>query len=197
MKRLHPTQYAMSFLGFMTGLRPSSLRPLRRKGELADIKWEEGVLLVRRSQTEGEAMRRTKTKVKYRIELPENVIKVLRWHVATQIDSPAQEESDLLFPSVRGGFHARSVLDAPFEDCCAAMGLSKRITPRGMRRTYQDLMRAAGVRDVVTRSISGHATEQMQHHYSTVDGSEQKDAIGRVVSLASVRAAKAKARAAS
>jgi hypothetical protein len=57
----------------------------------------------------------------------------------------------------------------------AAIQLGKPVTPRGMRRTYQDLARAAEMKDLVTRAISGHATEQMQQHYSTVD---QTDASG-------------------
>ena len=45
-----------------------------------------------------------------------------------------------------------------------------------MRRTFQDLARAAEVKDLVTRAISGHATETMQHHYSTVAAEEKKQA---------------------
>jgi integrase len=87
--------------------------------------------------------------------------------------SPAQRESDLLFPALHGGFRARSVLDKRFKAVAGAMGLGKRITPRGMRRTFQDLCRAAAVGDLVTRSISGHATEAMQRHYSTATLEEQ------------------------
>jgi hypothetical protein len=43
--------YAFLFVGINTGLRPSSLRPLRRDGANADIKWREGILAVRRSHT--------------------------------------------------------------------------------------------------------------------------------------------------
>ena len=64
-----------------------------------------------------------------------------------------------------------------------ALNLKKDITPRAMRRTFQDLARAAEVRDVVTRAVSGHATEAMQRHYSTVPQAEVREAIGRVVSL--------------
>jgi hypothetical protein len=46
--------YAMTCLGYATGLRPSSLRALRRKGETPDVLWDEGVILVRRSATLGE-----------------------------------------------------------------------------------------------------------------------------------------------
>src|SRR5690606_1908650 len=54
MRRLYPQHYGMVMLGFMTGLRPSSLRPLRRRGPEADVLWDESRLLVRRSQTRGE-----------------------------------------------------------------------------------------------------------------------------------------------
>jgi hypothetical protein len=66
--------------------------------------------------------------------------------------------------------------------------MSKKITPRGMRRTFQDLARAAEVKDVVTRAISGHVTEEMQRHYSTVRPEEVRSGIARVVSLAQARA---------
>lgn len=41
----HPEHYAMVY----TGLRPSSLRSLRRRGVEADVDWETGRLRVRRS----------------------------------------------------------------------------------------------------------------------------------------------------
>ena len=49
------------------------------------------------------------------------------------------------------------------------------------------LARAAQVKDIVTRAISGHATETMQHHYSTVAADEKKAAIAKVIELAGVR----------
>jgi hypothetical protein len=60
-----------------------------------------------------------------------------------------------------------------------------------MRRTFQDLARAAEVKDLVTRAISGHATETMQHHYSTVAAAEKQQAIAKVIDLAGVREAAA------
>jgi hypothetical protein len=52
-----------------------------------------------------------------------------------------------------------------------------------MRRTFQDLCRAAEVGDLVTRSISGHATEAMQRHYSTVAPEEQRRGLSNVIQL--------------
>jgi hypothetical protein len=108
---------------------------------------------------------------------------LLRWHVRTQLVTPEMEESDLLFPSVTGGFRSPCVLNKPFADIAETIGLGKSFTQRGLRRTFNDLARAAHVEGIVTRSISGHATERMQEHYSTVHGGEQRAGIARVISL--------------
>jgi hypothetical protein len=63
------------------------------------------------------------------------------------------------------------------------IGLKKKFTPRGMRRTFNDLARVANVEALVTRSISGHLTEQMREHYSTVSPVERRESIGRVLRL--------------
>jgi hypothetical protein len=69
--------------------------------------------------------------------------------------------SDLLFPSEAGGFRSPSVLDKLFREVALAIKVGRHVTPRAMRRTYQDLARAAEMRDLITRAISGHATERM------------------------------------
>jgi integrase len=184
MFRLFPQHYAMTYLGFVTGLRPSSLRPLRRRGVDADVKWETSRLIVRQSQTIGDrVMKSTKQKKHYAIDLPKDVIDTLRWHVETQLRRPEQHASDLLFPSDVGGFRTRSVLDKPFNTVAKEMGLSFRLTAKGMRRTFQDMARLAKIEGIVTRSISGHATERMQQHYSTVQREEQRDGIAQVIEL--------------
>jgi integrase len=117
------------------------------------------------------------------VRVPDELLAVLRWHAETRLRSAAQRHSDLLFPAVHGGFRAGSVLDKPFATVAAAIGLKKRITPRGMRRTFQDICRAASVGDLVTQSISGHATESMQRHYSTVAPEEQRQGLSNVLRL--------------
>jgi len=114
---------------------------------------------------------------------------VLRWHVDFQLSESVRATSDLLFPSEAGGFRSPSVLDKPFREVALAIKVGRHVTPRAMRRTYQDLARAAEMRDLVTRAISGHATEQMQQHYSTVAQSEMRDGIAKIISLAGVREA--------
>lgn len=93
-------------------------------GDQPDILWDEGRLLVRRSQTRGPEATR------YSIHLPPKVITVLLWHVAEQLVTPAQQESELLFPSVNGGFRAPSVLNKPLAEVSDAMELGYHFTQR-------------------------------------------------------------------
>jgi hypothetical protein len=67
--------------------------------------------------------------------------------------------------------------------------LKKKFTPRGMRRTFNDLARCAKVQSLVTKSISGHLTDKMKDHYSTVSAGEQRESIGRVLGLVDGRSA--------
>jgi integrase len=179
-----PQHYGIVFLGFATGLRPSSLRPLRRKGETPDVQWDDGVILVRRSHTIGdEVMDTTKTGLRQRITAPPELIDVLRWHVETQLETPEQQASDLLFPKEDGGLRSESSLKKAFATVRTLIGLKKSISPRGMRRTFNDVARAAKVESLVTKSISGHLTDRMKDHYSTVSPGEQRESIGRVLRL--------------
>jgi integrase len=184
---LYPQHFGMVALGFATGLRPSSLRPLRRHGPEADVLWEQGVVLVRRSHTRrDEVMEATKQKTRYRITLPDDLTAILRWHVDRLPPGPMRD-SELLFPSETGGFRAPSALDKPFREAAEAIRLPKRVTPRAMRRTFQDLARSADIESVVRQKICGHATQEMSELYSTVPQREIQAAGGAVISLAKYR----------
>jgi integrase len=185
-RQICPQHYAFIVLMFSTGLRPSTLRPLRRHGPQADMLWNSNELLVRRSHTRKQVvMSGTKTGLRQRIPLPSELVEVLRWHV-DQLGSQG-DENDLLFPSETGGFRSASTLDKPFAKIAKAAGIKKHITPRAGRRTFQDLARAAEVKDIVARAVSGHQTEDMQRHYSTVSAGEVTAGLARVIELAKVR----------
>ena len=187
MKEMYPQHYGMTFLGLLIGARPSTLRPLRRNGEEADILWDERLVLLRRSNALGQQIvDETKTSLDQEIPLPEVAMAVLKEHVDALPAGP-MTASNLLFPSTKGGTRSRSVLDKPFRKVLKALKWTLKLTPRAMRRTFQDLARQAQVPDLVTRAISGHATERMQHHYSTAQREEMRDAVAKVYSLASPR----------
>jgi hypothetical protein len=186
LKELFPQHYAIVMLGFSLGSRPSTLRPLRRRGPKADIGWNDdpngaGFVRLRRSHTRGqEVMEQTKTGRKQRIPLPASMMAIPHEHVKS-LEGP-MAESDLLFPAITGGLRSSSSLDKPFRAVTAALGWSLKLTPRGMRRTFQDTTRDGGVEGVVTRAISGHQTEEMQEHYSTARQKEMLAAVTSVVS---------------
>jgi integrase len=183
----YPQHFAVILLGSVTGLRPSSLYALRRSGDNADVKWDQGLLLIRRSRgIKGRVMEMTKTNHDQVIKIPDFVVSVLRWHVDKQLITRDMERSDLLFPSEVGTFRRNSTLAKPFKAMTEALGLSKQISPKAMRRSFQDAMREAEVANVVVRSISGHLTEQMQQRYSTARGHEQESAIARIIDLTRV-----------
>jgi hypothetical protein len=187
MKELHPQHYAMVLLGFGIGARPSTLRPLRRSGPEADVLWDEGLLLLRRSNPSGdEIVDQTKTKLDQDLPLPPSLIRALRSHVA-ELPLGSMRASVYLFPSTTGGMRSRSVLDKPFRDVLKALGWTIKLTPKGMRRTFNDLARQAQVHDIILRAISGHQTEKMQRHYSTAQREEMRAAVGKVISIATAR----------
>ena len=79
------------------------------------------------------------------------------------------------------------MLDKPFKDICQHLRLGKKVTPKAMRRTFQDLARRAAVDGLVQRSICGHLTEEMTERYSSVAQVEVEAAVGKVISLAGYR----------
>ena len=187
-----PQHYAVTFLGFVTGLRPSTLFPLRI---VEDVRWPDRQVWIRRSHTHAqEVMNTTKTGIGYAIGLPEEVIDVLRWHIDTNLDEGPMRESGLLFPSVRGTIRFTASLQKPFAGAARIAGISKQISAKAMRRTFQDITRAADVSSVVKRSISGHATEAMEGWYSTVAPDEQRAGLAKVVSLLEHKASLARVR---
>lgn len=184
----YPQFYAMTYLGLMLGHRPSTLRPLRRKGPKADLDLKGGFLYVRRSNTESDSVEDfTKTKRDQTIPLPKDVVDVLKWHIDTQLETWQMRESELLFPTRDGGFRSRSCLDKPFAAVSKLCKLDMRITPKALRRTFQDLSRAAGIEGIVAKAISGHATDAMRLHYSTAQEAEVRKSIAKVVDITTRR----------
>src|SRR5450432_524056 len=137
-----------------------------------------------RSATLGEIMNTTKTKYRQRISLTPGLMSVLQWHVETQLHTPEQLGSEFLFPAEGGGLRSEACLRKPFAQVAATIGLKKRFTPKGLRRTFNDAARVADLESVVTMSIAGHRTERMRDHYSSVSAGEQRDGIGKVLHLA-------------
>ncbi len=88
-----------------------------------------------------------------------------------------------MFPSSVGTLRTPNTLDRAWQSCLAKAKITKRFTVHGLRYTFTDLVRLANVDAVVRRALTGHVTEEMQRHYSTVGLDEKCAAIRGVLRL--------------
>jgi integrase len=75
----------------------------------------------------------------------------------------------------------------PWKACLKESGVDQRFTIHGLRRTVNDLTRRASVDVVVVKSLTGHVTEKMREHYSTVRIDEKHQAVAKVHNLVPLR----------
>jgi integrase len=182
LKRLYPQHVAPIMLGIATGRRPCELRPLRRKGPNADINWQTGVIEIRRSSPRTTEIReRTKTDEDLTIKLTGPLVAILADHVA-HLKGRALA-SDWLFPSQIGTMKQLRVWSKAIKAAAEDAGIDHPITPRMMRRTYNDLVRVLKIHKDVQKSMSGHKTDDMISLYSTVDYAEQEKGLTQIMGL--------------
>ena len=179
LKRQSQVIHAAAWTQAVTGLR---------WGEVSALKWEDHdgekrVLRIRRTAARASSGRARRPNARHRgrtggaarscFAAPEQL-------VAGQ--HPGLE-SGLMFPSQGGTPLTNSRISDALQDACKAAGINQRFTSHGFRRTMTDLLRNAQVDPVVAAGLTGHETERMRRHYSTVRTSEAVEAGERVVRL--------------
>ncbi|HSD88929.1 MAG TPA: hypothetical protein VLB44_15485, partial [Kofleriaceae bacterium] len=95
----------------------------------------------------------------------------------------------LMFPSATGTLRTPNTLDFAKQKCLELAGIDRRFTIHGCRYSFTDLTRLAKVDAVTRRALTGHVTEQMQRHYSSVDVAEKREAMEAAMNV--LKAAKA------
>lgn len=89
-----------------------------------------------------------------------------------------------MFPGLKGAtFRSLSSLAKPFAKVAQAIGVKFRFTQRGVRRTFNDLSRAAKLEPDIIRSISGHHTDQIREWYSTYRAGKRRAGIAAVIDV--------------
>jgi len=156
---------------FFTGLRIGNLLVLK----WSDIQ-EDEMLNVQRRLSKNKIIAGTKTGKDLSYPLPAELLFILLKHKKSLIKQ--QLVNDYVFPNIQGDHHARSILKLPFLKIAQSSGITKRITPHGARRSMTDYLRGTGI---VGKSITGHVTDQMVEHYSTVQPVEQAQAIEKAM----------------
>lgn len=176
-----PHNYALAATLAFTGLRFCHASALRWE----DIDEEKAVIHIQRKQSRGEVGPVSRRKRAPRtLPLVPELASVLREQRSKLLTEQAPGfDSGWCFPSEAGTLRTPGSLVKAWRSCAKAAKIEGRFTPHGLRRTFNDLARRAGVDAVVTKAITGHVTEQMREHYSSVALDEKRAAISNVVRL--------------
>jgi integrase len=181
MRTRYPQHYALVVLLAYTGLR------FCHAGALHWQDWDEagGVLRISRKQVRGKVgpvTRKKRAPKEYPVE-PE-LAEILKQHRVRLLKEQAPGLSKgLMFPSRAGTYRTPNSLDVAWAKCLTEAQIDKRFTIHGLRYTFTDLVRLANVDAVVRRALTGHVTEEMQRHYSTVGLDEKRAAVAGVLRL--------------
>ncbi|MCA9610954.1 MAG: tyrosine-type recombinase/integrase [Myxococcales bacterium] len=153
-----------------------------RFGEVSALRWEHvdfasGTIRIEESQWRG-IVGSTKTSDVRLLPLEPELAKVLGAHRKKLLcDQHPGLASGLVFPStvgkpITGAATLRKPLAAAYEKA----GIGRWVSPHGFRRSLNNATRqtASGV---VVRALTGHVTEEMTEHYSTVEMDEKRAAI--------------------
>jgi integrase len=162
-----------------------------------------GKIVVRRRHWRGHVRVKTKNKTIRSVPLPQELANILREHRRTLVaeQHPGLEEG-WVFPakvvpgrtgkiiihsSVRNALlkvfanMEKEIEKAKSEGRVPPNGITE-ITVHGLRRTFNNLLRQQAAREV-TKAITGHVTDKMLEHYSTVGMAEKSAAVGQVIAL--------------
>lgn len=181
MREEFPQHYALALVLARTGLRFCHASALRWED------WDEtrGVLHIRRSQVRGmiSPVRRKKDAPKLIPVLPE-LAEALREHRQRMLRlQGAGLAEGWMFPSQAGTLRTASSLNKAFKRCCERAAITARFSAHGLRYTFTDSLRFAGIDPIIRRELTGHHTERMQASYSTIRLDEHRKALTRMAGL--------------
>jgi integrase len=179
MKRRFPRHYPLAATLAMTGLRFCHASALKWE----DFEQDARVLRIRRRQLRGRVGPVTLVKRAPKEYPIAPDLMVILSEYRRGVGARRRRPRRWMFPSREGGLRCPSSLHKPWLACLRAAGIDGRFTVHGLRRTFVDLARRARVDAVVTRSLTGHVTEKMRFHYSSVGTDEQRLAVAAVADL--------------
>ena len=179
MKRRFPRHYGLAATLALTGLRFCHASALRWE----DLDERAALLHVRRRQLRGRIGPVTLTKrAPKEYPICSKLMAILK-EQGLMPGRRRRRSRGWMFPSSTGGLRCPSSLHKPWLACLQATQIAERFTVHGLRRTFVDLARRARVDGVVTRSLTGHVTERMRLHYSSVGMDEKRTAVAAIAVL--------------
>jgi integrase len=178
-ERWFPDHYGITLLLATYGLRWGEASALH----IEHIDEEAMELKVVQSHTRGQVTRTKTDSYKY-LPLDDGVLLVLKDYISwVKASKRGGADNQRLFPGRNGGYRLPGSCSKAWTKVCAAMGLGWTVTAHDLRRTFQNMLRQAGVGLTVQQALMGHSSIQMTEHYSSVNGDEKREAVAKVVSL--------------
>ncbi|MGM0578998.1 MAG: tyrosine-type recombinase/integrase [Myxococcota bacterium] len=177
-KQLSPNRYAEVATLAWTGMRA---------GELYGLKWEcvdfhAERIVIQRSVSKGELTETTKTKAARVVPMYAELVAVLQEHRQDLLKQQHRGlQSGLVFPAQTGGVRTPQSLKKVFVLAREATGLSVRVGPQVLRRTFNTLMVQAGVDRITLRAMMGHTSEAMTERYAGVSLDAKRAALAAVM----------------
>lgn len=167
--------HVMIHLALCGAMRFSELSAL----QWDDFDWENGAVLIQRSQVNGIVNRPKTANSRRKVVLPPGVLQLLRQYLAWQ-----QQKQDvglrrnLLFATQTGTYLGPKSFSKVLQRCALRAGINKRLSTHTLRRTANNRLRQeAG--EVVAQEVTGHVTLEMTRLYSDVDRQERLQALQR------------------
>jgi integrase len=181
MRTKYPRTYPLAATLAFTGLRFCHASALKWE----DIDEKKGVIRIVRKNVHGVIGPVSKKKrAPKEMPLPKDLADILKKHRKRIVQKQEEGfEDGWVFPAGKDKLREPGSLRKAWLGSLKAAKIEKHFTVHGLRRTFNDLARRAGVDAVITRSITGHVTEQMREHYSTVGLDEKKAAVANVLRL--------------
>jgi len=181
MREKYPRNYALTMLLAFTGLRFCHASALRWE----DVDEQKGIIRIVRKSVRGRVGAiSSKKRAPREIPLLPELATALREDRQRMIQNQEKGvESGWVFPSETGELRKGGCLRKSWAGALKTAEIGRHFTVHGLRRTFNDLARRAGIDAVVIRSMTGHVTETMREHYSTVGLDEKQAAVANVLRL--------------
>ena len=175
-----PQWYTMLYLQFAMACRFSEVSALRWD----DVDWTKEIIRIRRGNWHTIVSTAKIDRRRNTIGLTDELRGMLEaWRQELVRSKHRHIDSGWMFPSRVGKpHHNSSCLTKVFADCLKAIGVERRFSSHGLRRTANNIIRR-NFGGEMARAISGHVTEKMTEHYSHIDPSEKRAVVRGMLSL--------------
>jgi integrase len=150
-----------------------------RWGEVSGLQWsdidrENGVIRIQRNNWKGVITTPKTRKSARTVPMAGSLAIILATHrERMEIAEHPGLATGWIFPNTKGGLHKGTPLGPVLHRAMTRAGLTMRLTPHGLRRTFNDLARRVAS-SMVVKAITGQVTDAMHEHYSLVDAGEKQ-----------------------